>query len=202
MNTHILILFCTICGIVIFRRRWVNRTLTTLTILSGITILVKRIRKKRVKRHSLRLGIQRLLNQIWTHHWLWSGSWMHVRIGWSSAHRTCVTRCCRTILMWECLEVHRFRWIHFFAEAKQMECCVRTNFIFHAFYWYLRRRRKKTIQAKTINKTDSISNKLSTCCVVSFVEMYDSKGVNRQNCFPMTFLMNSVFIIVLLRGLC
>lgn len=126
----------TIGWVIVFGRWRVNRTLATLTILSGIAILtglienhVKKVtilicRKRRVY-HRLRSGSgvnvsARMVRSYWSH-----GAGMSRTDGATVA-----------ILVRERLEVHCLAGVHFLAETEQMEGCVGADFIFHACVEY------------------------------------------------------------------
>lgn len=128
------------------------------------------------------------IETISAYHRLWSRSRMHMCVRWAGSHCSCMARCCSSVLMRECLEVHCFRWIHLFAEAKQMERCIRANFIFHALdgQWA-----SEWMSKKTVGKTNQLIRDMINWKWFQFKRLFivsltqkrqecDTKLINRQ----------------------
>lgn len=123
-----MIFFGTIRWIVVLGRWRINWTLTSLTVLAGISILTGLNKMSMKWIESIDMAITNL------YHWLWTGPRMDVTgMVWSDrSHCSGMAGSTVAILMRERLEIHGFCRIHFFAKTKQMESGIRANFVFHA----------------------------------------------------------------------
>lgn len=124
----------TISGVVIFG--WKCTVWTTNTTYSRVSSIRTRLQKKTVDFNLIfrpRKLRQPIRFYIPSYHRLRSGTLMNmtIRLG----YRSWSDRSTMPVLMGECLKLHscRFWWIHFFAETKQMECSIWTNFIVNSY---------------------------------------------------------------------